>query len=652
LTEPSRRGPWLLLAALHLAALALVVVWVTGDDPPASQPSTTIAAQGAGGDEVALPGRDVPATPILPPTDDPPAGPPVDAAGEVPGDGAPGAEPLTILAVDEAFEPVANALVEIQARDAPLAPPRFLDQVWRTDGAGRCRLRAPPGATTLYASDPLAGTSGLWALRLLASRRNARGEVVVVLRAPATLRGHVLHADDRPAPRALVHLRALPGAPRGREVDAVRTDGAGAFSVRLDAGTAWTVAAALGSLRTHEERLRLGEGRPGEVTLRFPGRWTASGVLVDADGEPVAGGAVTLWRHFPGFDLLGDDVPPEDPHRVETETDAEGAFRFDLPRPGGYVLVGSAGDAPPSDVAEIHVDDGAPHGTAWLRLPRTAAITGRVVDAAGAPLAGVAVRARPAHLYSARALEYGPTVWGRYGQARDDTAADGRFTLAPLHPAGTYIVFCRPDGSRPDHKLVVKGVPAGTEDLELVVTDLALRRGYVAGTVVADATGLPVADFLPRLVIELDGRVVDTEQPAVRDGDGRFRIEGLAPGYRYALRIEAEGYGAVELPWWEASYHGHHVEARLPGLGGLEEEVRDPSGTPLAPALVELTGGSPGFDVVLRDSSHTDELGRARFGGLAPGRYEVTARWGGETARTEVDVAAEATARARLTLAW
>jgi hypothetical protein len=176
---------------------------------------------------------------------------------------------------------------------------------------------------------------------------------------------------------------------------------------------------------------------------------------------------------------------------------------------------------------------------------------------------------------------------------------------------------------------VVKDVPAGSDDVLLVASEENLARVVIELAVVADATGDPVEDFRPTLLIRLDGRTIDTQQPPVHAAGGVFAIEGLAPGYEYCLRVDADGFGTVEWTWWTADPRGHEFLARLPATGGLQVDVTDTTGVPVNLAAVSVARQSELFDVDRTVRKHTDAAGRVTFEDLIPGRYRVEVRHDG-----------------------
>ena len=134
----------------------------------------------------------------------------------------------------------------------------------------------------------------------------------------------------------------------------------------------------------------------------------------------------------------------------------------------------------------------------------SAALSGRVVDSFGEPIAGVAVEATSVSGYRQGAL----------------TRADGVFVVAPL-VAGDYVVTFTADGYAAHSAAAVIGAAA-----------LSLGRVVLPPAVPAAVSGVVVDDQ----GLALPGAVVSAQSPgepaleAVTDAAGRFAFEGVRPG--------------------------------------------------------------------------------------------------------------------------
>ncbi|HKE01894.1 MAG TPA: carboxypeptidase-like regulatory domain-containing protein [Planctomycetota bacterium] len=197
-----------------------------------------------------------------------------------------------------------------------------------------------------------------------------------------------------------------------------------------------------------------------------PGRIV--GRLVDENGDAVPGARVSLaFRETdqPSRAWLTRNAALA---KRDVFTDAEGTFELRDVSPGAYWIGPSAFQRTfPPIAAPLSIPASGGVVEATVHVTGRLAITGRVVDRAGAPIAGVMVRAS----------------WDRTdGELEAATSMDGAFELSPLPPGDATLrvdTFGRPRaGAR---------VAAGTSDVVLVVDEW--RR--VAGRVV-DAGGRPV----------------------------------------------------------------------------------------------------------------------------------------------------------------
>jgi len=148
------------------------------------------------------------------------------------------------------------------------------------------------------------------------------------------------------------------------------------------------------------------------------------------------------------------------------------------------------------------------------------------------------------------------------------------------------------------------------------------KPASVQGTITNSISGLPV----PRAHVSLQG---GSEGKQVRFGatsaaDGRFSFTGVAPG-NYSVSADRVGFVnsqsasprervAVML---KADDNKTGVDLKLMPTGALTGRVTDADGEPVEGVDVQAEGGRSG------NSDITDENGRYRIGGLAPGKYTV-----------------------------
>ncbi|MEZ4365786.1 MAG: carboxypeptidase-like regulatory domain-containing protein [Kofleriaceae bacterium] len=229
------------------------------------------------------------------------------------------------------------------------------------------------------------------------------------------------------------------------------------------------------------------------------------GTVVDASGAPVAGARVRLG-------VATRSIVGEAPRQAYS--DAQGRFELaGLPRkPLRAVAMHEAGASATVDVdAQAgDVDD------VVLTIDVTGTIAGIVVDPAGEPLEGVQVSAGPAF---GRGAMPDMSQWRLRGFPEALTDGGGRFTLTGLAP-GTYQVRAARSriGRRGPRGGPGDGVEAsaGDRDVRLVLAP----EGSVTGKVA----------FADGRVPDLMTVSVGFTSEAVASPDGRFTLDGLAPG--------------------------------------------------------------------------------------------------------------------------
>ncbi|MBE7559605.1 carboxypeptidase regulatory-like domain-containing protein [bacterium] len=187
-----------------------------------------------------------------------------------------------------------------------------------------------------------------------------------------------------------------------------------------------------------------------------------SGKLTDADGKPLGGGMVTATRVEPGEQggiagIAGAET--------RGESDASGQYRIDNLPAGRYWLAASLPGYQCLERKQIDVEAGATVSGVDFVLTRRAGIFGVVLDGAGRPIAGAAVRMGTRELEATleRALE----IMADGGQLEDmetTTDAEGRFSLGNLKNR-EYEIEVSAEGYETLHL----SLPAGMSDARIVL---------------------------------------------------------------------------------------------------------------------------------------------------------------------------------------
>ncbi len=451
------------------------------------------------------------------------------------------------IALDPEGRPVAGARVLVYPEASTSAV--FVDDEEarvRTDAAGR------------FAA-PLPGPARGWTLHVAADGFapailepvEPGEEVEVRLEALATLRGHVRNMDGEPVGGALVRwLGVFGGAAMVRETRSA-DDGSyamavpppkGAFSALSGTGGALVEVRATGyaPLLVEADFWQAVIPERLEMDLVVVRGAIVRGRVLDYETkEPVAGARVVLWSDEGRASIgryrsmiQGPFVPRA---LDETVADRDGAFAFDhVPAHGFHPLavqfssgrsacVGAVADGYVRGGAQIPAPvDGAKVETDIL-LARAAYVRGRVVDAAGVPVAGTSVHA------SGR---WATVAWPPlYGEPLHEapTDAEGRYP--------TRVVGGLRDGSGTARIMAVGGsidvrVRAG-ETVEAPDLVLEARTEPTSGVdvLVVDRSGAPVRDA--HVWSADEGIAVSTDE------NGR----AILPSIRTTLTVAAEARG-------------------------------------------------------------------------------------------------------------
>lgn len=263
---------------------------------------------------------------------------------------------------------------------------------------------------------------------------------------------------------------------------------------------------------------------------------TVRGRLVDEHGAPIAGAAVRLFaEHSWADDVAAPRLAGRgDLRGFETATDAAGEFRITAPVPTAQrTVLAILPDRFHEAVTRVFAEAGERVSPALvpgdrdlgeLRVASTGALTGRVLDAQGQPVADVELG-----IGDARDVSF----------ERDTrTDAEGRYRIAHA-PVGTYGVHARSprhlDAFEPGI-IVAPGVDTAVRDLVLALAPTLAGR-------VVDEHGKPLADArLSALALD-DGR----ESCGASEADGRFEV-ALRADVPHVLWAELDGYARWGTP--------------------------------------------------------------------------------------------------------
>ncbi len=430
--------------------------------------------------------------------------------------------------------------------------------------------------------------------------------VTVTLQPAVRVSGRVVDPDAKPVAGAEVFLmaeRQRGGYSGSSFAGRATSDDEGRFLFTdVDPGTLRVSARAVGRQAAELTGVQAVAGKDvADLELVLAPGAAVEGRVVDGEGRPVAGAFVepVEERSVRSF-------------RISANATADGD--------GWYVL-----DGLPTGPRSIAAEDGqgrrgvgeldvrAGENRLDIRLTGGAEVTGRVVDAEGAPVAGAEVM-----------LLAGGRGWTR---RQATTGGDGSFRFEGVED-GEYRVRASKQGhaTAESEPLRVAGAPVGGLEVRL----------QAGGAIVGRVLGLE-PDALARVEIGA-GRAQAMDYKSTRvDYEGRYRIAAVAPG---EWRV-----------WAEVTGTGRRAEGRVTLTPGASEATLDldfATGLTLSGRVVR--GGAPvsgayvsaqGSDVADRGSAETDRDGLFRIGGLEAGSYDVSVQSGSAILREKLALDAD-----------
>jgi hypothetical protein len=361
-----------------------------------------------------------------------------------------------------------------------------------------------------------------------------------------------------------------------------------------------------------------------------PGTVQISGTVIDrADGSPVGGVEVVVRGP------LGE---------ASVAASADGAFSIDV-APGTYRVFARGDDAMTvglDDPARIDTGPrvelaGMPDEslmplvrasrdvTVELPVVHGGAITGKVVDDSGAPIAHAVVRARGGDLRPALGTDIA------------ETDEHGAFELHV--PAGHYTLDAAHDAFAGARETVAVPLAAGQK----VATTIHLGKGCVIRGKVVTADGSPANEG----ALELRNPRGQFGSSGWINSDGTFRWSRLAAG---EVTLRAWPWkSAPSAPQTFACAAGTHVDNvvfKLPGdAPALQGTIVDASGAPVPFAFIDV---QPLDNPTFAQQERADAAGRWHVYDAPPGRYELTATAAGDGIASQVVVAPHAEVRVQL----
>jgi carboxypeptidase family protein/PDZ domain-containing protein len=285
----------------------------------------------------------------------------------------------------------------------------------------------------------------------------------------------------------------------------------------------------------------------------------------------------------------------------------DGSFRFEVPRDGAYFIAAEHERYSPGGWAgPIVVRGGAgPENLVVVVLGSAAALTVRVVDPGGAPLAGAHVD-----------LDGAPAAGGL------DTDARGEAEWSALPPETALTVRAQAAGYASGAR------PVRLQAGETTTLELQLVAGRDVAGRVLDPGRRRVAGAIVRVLEGPDGP--DRSATTVTDEAGEFVLVDL-PDEPVLLVAQHPDYAASAPLSVEPGTRDVDLVLRMPA--SIAGTVLGRDGSPAAGARLRLDGegSSP--------AASADDEGVFSFTGLTPGEYDLMARQGSDAGRISVTLA-------------
>ncbi len=470
--------------------------------------------------------------------------------------------------------PIAGATVAVGREGEPDHDhaPGGSPELVRTDSDGRYEIGGiEPGRVRIVAR-----AQGTREPALVEEREAPAGRLVVefVFTPGTPCSGHVVDEVGSPVPGATVRAQVdglfEPLSASGDEDGAFRFDALPGRSARL-------LVEAAGCRQIEPATVSYDAGSPAPVVLEV----VRAGALIGRVLDPAGRGFTDVRVEAES----GDGATSSAVGR----TDRNGRFRIAGLPPGRYRCRAICQGYPDARSIEVAVEPGSDADAGEVRFELGASLSGRVVAADGAAIAGARVEYRaPEETRFSQHVVSGP---------------EGEFEIAGLAPGSRVVLRARARGHSDGEE---RALEAGEGAATLVLEPIGTFSGVVCG-----ADGAPVAGAWVAQMGDLS-RAVRT------DAEGRFAL--AASGRRDPIAIvHASGHPAVRVRLTSDQPNRIALLAEVPSKGVAVEGRLTSDGTPVAGVLV-LAASEAGSAL-----GSTDDSGRFLLILPGAGSWELAA---------------------------
>ena len=500
------------------------------------------------------------------------------------------------------YDPFGNPLANARCKVNPIGiqpdgpPSDFNDDIFKTDESGEFVF------DTLGDSNyRLVVSHDEFATFVQPKTQATQEPITVHLTQGCAVTGMIREEDTGSAiPGALVTIHDV-----GGEQKSGVSDQQGVFYVRgiseLRRGIAHMNVEKEGYERISNFKVDVAEGTVTEGIDHFLRRnGTVRGVVVDANGQPLSGVSISARRSHASNAVVVNVGKM-------SSSASDGSFVIEQVQTGdGTFLEGSHPEYLKSVSDQFSVAAGGQVDGIQLVMRLGGAITGRVVDETGAPIADATVGAKEEVMSVVNPASLTNKVY---------TDENGKFTLRRLE-AGEQVLL-----------IAAKGY------LTVEVSGHMVHEGRMTADVeVRLATGASIAGIVRNQenepIIGARVTVIDTsaglkKMTTSTDTNGAYRFDEL--GY-YDVEVEAEAVGYSKVRLFDQPVNTEGVDFVLEAFGSLCGQVYTDDGEPLrafsvSPRLIDSVTGRANPRVPSRTFNATD--GTFCFDGLQPGSYEV-----------------------------
>jgi len=450
----------------------------------------------------------------------------------------------------------------------------------RTAADGSFRLEgAPPGRRDLVVSHP----ERLGRARAVEVPPAGEARLDVALEDGGAIVGTVRGPGGTPVAGAVVAATPEHGPARR-----TMTDEAGAYALRGLPPGKYVVSVRMPS-----------DAADGDATGAMRTVRVESAETVRADFAGAAAVVGDIRGAPPGLRLEAVLVPAV-PGAASVRTarvDDDGVFRFDGVDPGAYDLI-----VEPWVRRRLSIPEGELEVALDLAFP-AGSVSGRVLDATGAPVPG-------AHLSALRAGDRGDPLYAWYSIAAR-AEADGAFVVVGLEPDIDYELCVRLAGLATEVRTVRSGMTA---------IDIRLGRGGAIRARAFDPDGAATDVFTLHAEDAFGRRFAGADRGIEDLPPGSYSVTALSPRFGLTRRTAVQVAAGVETT----------LDLRFSPGASLEVQGLDPTGVPVAGARVDLRFDDgtrvPSTVYLPLAGARTDAAGRLRRDGLSAGRYRGTLR--------------------------